>query len=148
MLSDNFSAGSDPLYIRCVRGADFSPNAEFVMSTINNNEIVTDSTTGLIWQKTYATNKTWQQAISYCENLTYAGYDDWRMPNPNELLSLEKYDNYNDLESDFPDMPTILFWSSASLCADDNYAIVENSSELFAFAGKGGQLYVRCVRNE
>jgi hypothetical protein len=148
MLSDNFSAGSDPLYIRCVRGADFSPNAEFVMSTINNNEIVTDSTTGLIWQKTYATNKTWQQAISYCENLTYAGYDDWRMPNPNELLSLEKYDNYNDLESDFPDMPTILFWSSASLCADDNYAIVENSNELFAFAGKGGQLYVRCVRNE
>jgi len=55
----------------------FSPLfAAFQSSTLNGDEIVTDTKTGLVWQKTYVNGKTWQQALYYCENLTYAGHSD------------------------------------------------------------------------
>ena len=37
----------------------------------------------------------WQSAVDYCENLNYAGYDHWRLPNIQELRSIVKYDTYN-----------------------------------------------------
>ena len=58
------------------------------------NGTVTDSETGLMWQDDYSDNggkikKTgWQNAISYCNNLDALGYDDWRLPNVNELASI------------------------------------------------------------
>ena len=69
--------------------------------------------TGLVWQKTYAIEKTWQQALTTCEGLTYAGYSDWRLPNVNELASLVNYQRYNPA-SDFPGTPSSTFWSSST----------------------------------
>lgn len=85
----------------------------FQSSTVNGDVIVTDTETGLIWQKTYVSGKKWQQALYYCENLTYAGYNDWRLPNRNELLSLVNFEKYEPA-SDFPDMPSGYFWSSST----------------------------------
>ena len=87
--------------------------ATFESSTVNGDVIVTDTETGLIWQKTYVSGKKWQQALYYCENLTYAGYNDWRLPNRNELLSLVNFEKYEPA-SDFPDMPSGYFWSSST----------------------------------
>ncbi len=102
------------VYVRCVRGATL-PTGSFKSSTVHGDVIVTDRETGLIWQKTYVTDKIWQEALSYCETLTYAGYSDWRLPNKNELASLVNYKKYNPA-SDFPDMPSIdsYFWSSST----------------------------------
>ena len=83
--------------------------------------IVTDTETGLIWQKTYVSGKTWQQALSYCESLTYAGYSDWRLPDKNELASLINYEKYYPA-SDFPDMPSKYFWSSSTYVNYTDYA--------------------------
>ena len=88
--------------------------AAFNSSTANGDVIVTDTKTGLVWQKTYKSGKTWQQALDYCENLTYAGYSDWRLPDKNELVSLVNYEKY-DPASDFPDMPSQYFWSSSTM---------------------------------
>jgi hypothetical protein len=49
---------------------------------------VNDTATGLMWQKDPADTFTWEQALAYCENLTLAGYDDWRLPTWKELLSI------------------------------------------------------------
>jgi hypothetical protein len=33
----------------------------------------------------------WQEALAFCQNLTTAGYDDWRLPNAKELQSIVDY---------------------------------------------------------
>jgi hypothetical protein len=35
--------------------------------------------------------RSWYQAITQCEGLTYCGFSDWRLPNINELMSLNTY---------------------------------------------------------
>ena len=95
----------------CVRGKEL-PVPTFTVS--DDEKTVTDDLTGLVWQKTYVSGKTWQQALEYCENLDYAGYSDWRLPNKNELASLMNYDKASAPYSDFPDMPTVSFHSSSS----------------------------------
>jgi hypothetical protein len=125
-------------YVRCVRGTTL-PTGSLNSQTINGNVIVTDSTTGLIWQTTYSSDgKTWQQALSYCETLTYAGYSDWRLPNKNELASLLSLEN----------MPKQKFWSSSSgkttyyaWYLDFRYNYIKTTS-------KTAELRVRCVRND
>ena len=104
---------SDKYKVKCVRGKDL-PIPSLTISTINGDEIITDSVTGLMWQKSIAYYY-WEDALSYCEKLTYAGYSDWRMPNINELFSLVNYDDYNPA-SDFPDIKTneLPFWSSTA----------------------------------
>ena len=51
-----------------------------------------DPATGLMWQRlgaTVASSFTWSNRHStYCEQLSYAGYEDWRLPDIDELRSL------------------------------------------------------------
>lgn len=43
----------------------------------------------LIWQDEYnKVTKNQQGSKKYCQNLKYAGYDNWRLPSPHELLSI------------------------------------------------------------
>ena len=110
--SSQTAEGSEPIKVRCVRGATL-PEANFSSSTVNGDVIVNDSSTGLIWTKTYVTGKKWQEALKYCEDLTYAGKSDWRLPNKNELISIINYDKSSPA-SDFPDIPSRRFWVSTS----------------------------------
>ena len=86
----------------CVRGEKF-PAPVFEVSTLNGDEVVTDTATGLMWQKDYVLKGEWKQALNYCESLVYAGYSDWRLPNRNEILSLIDYGKYKP-GSDFSDI--------------------------------------------
>ena len=36
----------------------------------------------------YNNPMTYDEAVEYCKNLTFAGFDDWRLPTINELLSI------------------------------------------------------------
>ena len=121
--------------------------AAFESSTVNGNVIVSDTETRLIWQKTYETGKKWQQALDYCENLTYAGYDDWRLPDKNELASIVNYAKY-DPASDFSDMPSQYFWSSSTYVSNTYCAwgVHFNQGNVYQ-AVKSDAYYVRCVRN-
>ena len=64
--------------------------------TDNGDGTLTDNATGLMWEK-FVTNtaRTWENAVSYCNNRIIDIYTDWRMPNVNELESLINYDNAN-----------------------------------------------------
>lgn len=107
--------------IMCVRGNKL-PKASFETQTISGDAVVKDSATGLMWQKEYVTDRMWQNALKYCEGLVYAGYDDWRLPNKNELASLLDYDRSEAPYSDFPDMPGSKFWSSTTTASGTDYA--------------------------
>ena len=107
-----YRAEKDSHYnLRCVRGKKL-PEANFNLSVMTNyDEIVSDSTNHLLWQggtlPEESKNKTWQQALSYCEDLAYAGLSGWRLPNRNELISL-----FNDGET----VPASYFpWASSEL---------------------------------
>ena len=138
---------TDTSHVRCVRGATL-PTGSFESSTVNSDVIVTDTETGLIWQKTYVTDKSWQQALKYCEESDYAGFTDWRLPNKNELASLVNYEKYNPA-SDFPDMPSEAFWSSSSLSDFTNgaWGVSFALGKVYS-PNKSSSYLVRCVRSE
>ena len=135
--------------VLCVSGEEMQPatSADFTTQTISGKVVVTDSKTGLMWQKEYEASKTWQQALKYCEELTYAGYDDWRLPNKNELASLINYGKSGAPYSYFPDMPSNYFWSSSTRVNDTS----RTWSVSFYYGSVDGRNksydnYVRCVR--
>ena len=55
--------------------------------TDHGDGTITDTVTGLIWQKNDGGEMTWADASSYADSSTIAGYDDWRLPNSKELFS-------------------------------------------------------------
>ena len=64
------------------------PNPRF---NDNDDGTVTDNLTGLMWTKNsqqVAGERNWYDAITAYNDLNFAGYNDWRLPNVNELLSL------------------------------------------------------------
>jgi hypothetical protein len=66
--------------------------------TANGDGTVTDDVTGLMWEQSPDTDHdgdididdkfTYDGAVTYCENLSLAGHDDWRLPDIKTLYSL------------------------------------------------------------
>lgn len=94
-------------------------------SLVAGEEITTDQTTGLVWQRCSAgqTNLTtctggtdlvidWFGAISYCQGLNLAGRT-WRLPNVSELRSLLDY----YLTNGYPGFDPIYFPNTATAVA-------------------------------
>lgn len=137
--------------------------------TDNGNGTVSDSATGLVWQKCTAVSGTtlgncntgtlltytWSNAISYCSNLTLGGRDDWRLPNINELRSIVEYwgasPSINTIV--FPNTPNTngssFFWSSSTLAFGTkpawlfNYGVTPGPGT--GYSSKTDKYYVRCV---
>jgi hypothetical protein len=101
--------------VRCVRGDLWGQNHldRFAAVERLNEIVIWDRITKLAWAKTVSENRIWMGALRYCEALDYAGYDDWRLPNINELRSLVNI-NRCDPATDFPEMPQAFFWSSTT----------------------------------
>lgn len=122
--------------------------------TRNSVGIVIDTKTGLQWQDDYSDNggnvkeTGWLDAINYCENLTLGGYNDWRLPNINELYYLADRNKLNPaINSVFKNTLIYGYWSSTSLFSDkDNALVVYFSDGSDSWDGKIYTYYVRCVR--
>ena len=56
--------------------------------TDNGNGTLTDNVTGLTWQQTDVADKTWAEAVDYCNNLDLGGHTDWQLPALVELDSI------------------------------------------------------------
>lgn len=76
-------------FVYYVRGnTDYGQNA----FTDNGDGTISDEATGLMWMQT--DNKqgvNWEDALTYAENLEFAGYSDWRLPDAKELQSIVDY---------------------------------------------------------
>ncbi len=125
-------------YLMCVSGEKYGEaSAEnYSAVTENGDEMISDSSTNLFWQKEPVKKATWKEALSYCENLEYAGHTDWRLPNMNELATLIDYSKLpaavveegdevvaeteegSEVVSSFPGMTLDTFWSSTPAPVD------------------------------
>ena len=94
----------------------------------DNGDCVTDNLTGLIWVKSpLADLRTWTNALSYADNLTLCGHQDWRLPNINELESLvnaQEPDQAAWLNTQgFTNVQPNYYWSSTTLTLDTTRAL-------------------------
>jgi hypothetical protein len=125
-------------WARCVRGDELNMTTNTM--TRDNDGIVTDSTTGIMWQDNYSDNGDamksvfWAEAITYCDNLSLGGHTDWTLPNANEMKTILDYNRsaptinpaftfaINDVDS---------FWTSTT----QKHYTVEGEDTNAAFVG-------------
>ena len=113
------------------------PNPRFVLTSDGSNNCITDNLTGLIWEINPSTTKYgWAMALTKINSGgalpdTLCGFNDWRLPNQNELLSLMNY-GYTDgngsnqstwlISQGFTNIQPNSYWSSSTLASSTNFA--------------------------
>ena len=81
----------------------------------NKDDTVTDTCTGLMWQRDTAPGTyIWQDALKYCDSLSFAGHDDWRLPNVRELQSIVDYGRFGPAIDPVFVALSDWYWSSSS----------------------------------
>ena len=114
-------------------------------------EIVTDHITGLMWQDNAdASNitKNWGDAKSYCQNLSFGGYSDWRLPSIDELMYIADRSLRNPaIDPTFQHTRSDGYWSSTSVVGDEDLAWYVYFYDGYDDGyGKSYSRRVRCVR--
>ena len=126
----------------------------------------TDNVTGLVWQRCSSglsgadcsigtvQAMSWWDAIACCEDLSLAGYMNWRLPNEYELQRIVDYGRGNPAINPavFPGTAVMYnYWSSSNYAYYDNYGAWNvNFYEGYLYAGMktDTEHYVRCVLGE
>jgi len=129
-----------------------------IYNPVGTSSVTVDNRTGLMW--IYNRNDAglgggynWLSALPACENLTYAAYKDWRLPNARELSSIIDYtrDSPALVPWAFPDAngsPSWQYWTSTTYNGSTLSAFAVSFSDGF-LASKTSSLTsyaVRCVR--
>ena|SRR3989338_8021819 len=119
--------------------------------TDNGNGTVTDSNTGLMWQKEDDdVTRTWESAITYCEGFSLGSYSDWRLPNIKELESITDDTKYSPAidSTYFSNTNSSGYLSSTTYASASSFAWIVGFDNGFVYyvASKSSSYYVRCVR--
>lgn len=109
-----------------------NPTSRFILD--NASGTATDTATGLIWKRCSegqawsgstctgtSTPQTWQAALTTGDTATFAGMNDWRLPNRNELASIIEYQCVSPAINltIFPLTPAAVYWSSSPFVDGD-----------------------------
>ncbi len=136
-----------------------APDQRFIIDAANG--LVTDKVTGLIWQRCSlgqsgsdcsggsASTHNWQAALQAAEDNSFAGYNDWRLPNIKELRSILEDRCYNPATNSavFPNTIEEAYWSASPSAASSAGAWgVYFSSGNDYYDYKYSDYYVRLVR--
>ena len=119
-----------------------------------SSDVFSDSKTGLMWQDNSAAKyvqKDWDGAMSFCKQLQLGGYDDWRLPNINELiqiLSLKPRDG--GMKKGFNYLGASgYYWSSSVDDSNEEFAWMMNFKRGYEYINyKTYERHIRCVREK
>ena len=109
--------------------------------------MIFDTRTGLLWQRDVLETM-WAAGLQHCEDLSYGGRVDWRLPNVLEVLSIQDYTRQSPtIHSDlFPHIEGFNMWSSTTRIWDMTAWSPSFDSGQQGFTGKeGGLAYTKCV---
>jgi hypothetical protein len=132
-----------------------SSNGRFID---NQDSTVTDTCTGLMWQKDTADYHAdgqpneqdyvfWSLSLDYCDNLSFAGYSDWRLPNVRELESLVDYGRSQPSIDPIFTALNAPYWTSTTYAGNPATAwTVDARTGVAAAAPKDKAHFVRAVR--
>lgn len=89
---------------------------------------ISESVTGLLWQKVDAGEMTFDAAQAYVKTLSLGGKTGWRLPTPQEAVQLLHYDANNPaLDTKFfPASSAEYYWTSDTLVGDASRVWVTN----------------------
>ncbi|MDX6851396.1 DUF1566 domain-containing protein [Gilvimarinus sp. SDUM040013] len=145
----------------CVRGDVLDLKTVENLTRNSSKDVVVDQDNGLMWQDApdnVDLTLTWEESIDYCEASTHAGYDNWRLPNINELLfvlsnNIFEYETTLNLppgvgwNQDSPERNP--YWSSTSNIRDESQAwVIESISFNSDRFNKVDEYHVRCIRED
>lgn len=137
-----------------VQAGAFWPDPRFYD---NGDGTITDNLTGLMWQQNgdASGTLTWEQALSYCNDLNLADYDDWRLPNRKELISLINFSKaYTSTwlnDSGFTGIRNDYYWTSnidPDNPTSDAWYIDMSNSDFLDYQSRSSSSYVLAVRGE
>jgi hypothetical protein len=145
---------------RCARGEE-KGTGSLVASAEGDYRVVDDLGTWLQWQGCVAglggsscgdgvvEQLDWAGALAYCESLEWAGCDDWRLPDRNELGSVSDFLAPSPLV--YPALETAglvgMTWSSTTIAdVPGSAALVDFYSGVQFASGKANLHDVICVR--
>ena len=147
-----------------------------VTETKTGNETSTDNRMSRKFrvQKSNPGQKTWSDAVSYCDNLTEEGYSDWRLPSQRELMMIWLLGGSSNVtsgdknntsvgnaskpvntpyiyqQSGFTAFQAANYWSApeGSNSSSNAWGVLFKSGYTSNSHYKVTSLYVRCVRDE
>ncbi len=129
----------EAFFFRCVRGNTYGMN-DFID---NGDGTILDNASELMWEQAESIfTLNWGAALSYCENLDLAGFDDWRLPNIKELSSLVLNPGMTSLFTTSEAGSRL--WSSTSSSENPTlayYACIANCIDLQSHDLGNGSLY-------
>ena len=134
---------------RCVRTADVHPAPPAHYDT--QSETVRDLGTGLLWQRSAPEGTfNFEDARTYCGQLSLAGQPGWRLPSMHELLTLIDEGAASPPMIDgaaFPNTPSEPFWASSEFGGEPGMAwqvYFDHGNGLYGLSS--AQMRARCVR--
>ncbi len=147
--------------VRCVRDPAPPPShCAWVIGTPASERVVYLEAPNLFWQGCpaglsgkecqtgKATTMSWDEAVSYCENLVWGGFDDWSLPHLNLFATITDYDVSQEPLVDpavLPGTPSSSFWTSKAAQEGQSWTFDHSVGQPVAMVASAGQR-VRCVR--
>ena len=133
-------------------GSDF----DFQTMTRLGDSVVVHKTTGLMWAAVGdlegcndGAMTGWETAVDYCNDLWFADYDDWRLPNAKELQSIVDF-GYKNPAIDlvyFPETISDYYWTSTALNLENDQAwVIDFSTGALSPQDKTFPCFLRAVR--
>ena len=121
----------------------------------NGDGTITDLATGLMWVQdgngegcNFGEGLVWEDAIDFCEQLEFAGYSDWRLPNIHELHSIIDVSVFSpSIDPIFINTKSDYYWASTT-CSEDalDAKMVTFEKSMTYVDTKDREHYVRPVR--
>ncbi len=91
--------------------------------------------------------RNWDEAYAYCNDLVLAEFDDWRLPEVDELQGLKEKNHPIPWINDIFDCYSYLYWSGTTSPDSSISAWAISFTTGGGVDGKQNRYYVRCTRD-